>query len=97
MIHAHQLLSPQQTQHPGCDRHALEWGAHAWTLGVADAVHILDGDLGFLESLLDEPHDPAAVVFGGVFGEEAFAGSGDEGVPDVGEDERGTGWGGVGD
>lgn len=30
--------------------------------------------------------DPGSVVFGCVFGEESFAGGGDEGVADVGED-----------
>lgn len=30
------------------------------------------------------------MVFGGVFGEEAFAGGGDEGVADVGEGDGGA-------
>ena len=36
------------------------------------------------------------MVFGGVFGEETFAGGGDEGVADVGEGDGGTAFGGGG-
>jgi len=90
VVHAHQWLPPQQTQHPGRNGDALQRGTHARPLGVADAVDIADAHAGLLERLLDQPDYPLAVVPGRVLGQEALAGRGDVGVADVGEHLRGA-------
>lgn len=90
MVHAHQWLPPQQTQHPRRDGDALKRGTHAGALGVADAVDIVDAHAGVLERLLDEPDDPGPVMPRRVLGQETLAGRRDEGVADVGEDLRGA-------
>lgn len=77
---------PEQGECAGGDGDGLEWSAHAGAFGVADTIDIIYSDVGGGEGLADESSDVAAVVEGGVFGEEAFAWWGDVGLSDVGED-----------
>lgn len=96
MINPHDILPPQQTQHPRRKRHTLQRRPHPRALRVADTIDIVNCHAGFFQCLLDQSHDPGAVVFGRVLWEEARARWGDKGVPDVGEDLCGRGGGGFG-
>lgn len=86
VVDAHQWLAPQETQTAGGDGHGLQRRPHPGTLGEAYAVDVRDLCAGLLERAFHQRHEPVAVVFGGVLGEEAFAGRGDVRVSDVGED-----------
>lgn len=83
---------PEQGQGARANGHAGEGRAHAGTLGEADAVDVGGGDTGLGDGAAGEGDELGAVVEGGVFGEEARAGRGDECVSQVGED-GGGGWG----
>jgi hypothetical protein len=74
MVHAHQLLSPQQAEGPRGYGYALERRAHAGAFGVAYAVDVIDRDACFLEGLGDEARDEGPVVEGNIFGKEALSG-----------------------
>ena len=91
VVHPNDGLVPQRGQHARCEGDALERGAHARALGIAYYVDVGDAEVGFAESVFDEGDDVGAVVAGGVFGEEAFARGGVEGVSDVGKDDGGGG------
>lgn len=86
MVYAHQWFVPEEAEGAGGEGDGLEGGTHAGALCVAYYIDGGRGEAGLVESLLDEAGHPAAVVQGGVFGEEAGAGRGDEGVAEVGED-----------
>ena len=98
VVHAYEGFVPEEGEHACGYGDGLEGGAHAGAFGVAYTIDITDGDFCFAESGFYDGDEMLAVVFGGVFGEEAFAGGGDEGVADVGEGDGGTvAFGGVED
>lgn len=90
VVDADEGFVPQERKGSGGDGDRGEGGAHAGAAGVADAVYIWDSDIGDTEGLEGDADEEGAVVGGGVFGEEAGAGGGDEGVADVGEDGGGV-------
>lgn len=86
MVDAHQRLVPQQGQGAGSDGDAGQRSAHAGTLGEADAVDVGGRDAGFGNGAARKGDELGAVVQRRVFGEEARAWGGDEGVSQVRED-----------
>ena len=93
VVYPYEGFVPEEGEGAGGYGDGLEGGAHAGAAGVAYAIDIFNGYFGFFQSGFYDGDEPLAVVFGGVFGEETFAGGGDEGVADVGEGDCGAAFG----
>ncbi len=72
VINANKLLVPQKAQGARRDGDALQRCAHSRTLGEAYTADVLDTHAGLPHRLLDKPHHPCAVVFGGILGQKAL-------------------------
>lgn len=89
MIDTNKRFPPKQAERPGGQRNALKRWTHSWPLGVAYTIYISYFDISLPHSLLDQPHNPCAVVDCGIFGEESGSGRGNVGMAEVSEDNRG--------
>ena len=73
MINPHQLLVPKQRERPGRNRNTRQRRAHARTLGIADAIDVIDSHASFLHRFRHQSNHMGAVMLGGVLGEKTLA------------------------
>lgn len=95
MVDANKLLAPQQTEHAGGNGDALQRGAHPRAFGIANAVHIINGNAGFSQGLFHKSDNPGSVMSSRIFGKKTFARRGDECMANIGKDLCGAALGGM--
>jgi hypothetical protein len=88
VVHPNQPVVRHPPQARDCPRghgDALQAGAHAGALGVANDIDVLGPQARLEKRLFDEPHDPVTVVERRVLGKKARARRGVVGVAQIGE------------
>lgn len=71
MIDGDEGFAPEEGEGAGGEGDGLQGGAHAGPAGVAYAGDVFWGYVSFVESCFYDGDEVGAVVFGGVFWEEA--------------------------